>query len=212
MTQETFTVLIGSFARGAGGPDSDLDILRIGHTRPIERPVNICKNVYISYIDYDHSVFTDLFEQGSLFLYHVFEEGTLLDGNQEIWASLKRTFTVSINYSDSIEEYVAVLEFIDNYPGFEFSFAPFLSNIFKAIKNIGIFKLAEKGKFIFDKKSALVMGCGLTDRQADFFISANNAFERSQLLSPDTQDSHRMFAQEWKNTQKKFIQRMAHDL
>ncbi len=211
MKKHTFTILIGSFARGTGGENSDLDILRIGHTKSVIKPDNISKAIPISYIDYDYSVFLDLFEQGSLFLYHAFKEGVLLNGEEGKWEQFKEKFVVTNDHTDSIREYISLLEFIDEYPEYELSFIPFLSNIFKAVKNIGIFKLAENGEYIFDKELALMQGCGLNLSQAKIFISANNSFERSLQLTEDKQDIHKAFALEWKRQQKQFIHRITHD-
>lgn len=211
MHKDTFTILIGSFARGDGGADSDLDIIRIGHTNPVTRPSHISETIPISYIDYDYPLFSELYQQGSLFIYHALKEGILLDGNQEKWELYKKRFSVIEDHSESINEYISVLEFIDNYPDYEHSYVPFLSNIFKSIKNIGIFKLANDKKYLFDKKSALIKGCNITDYQASLFITANNAFERSLILDNESKTTLRSFALEWKNNQKYFIKRLIHD-
>ena len=211
MQKDTFTILIGSFARGDGGQDSDLDILRVGHTISIKRPKGISNSIPISYIDYDDSVFFDLYQQGSLFIYHVFKEGVLLEGSQHRWELYKKQFTVALDHSESINEYISVLKFIDDYPQYELSYIPFLSNIFKSIKNIGIFTLANKGYYLFDKKSALTIGCGITDNQANLFISANNAFERSLMLNHEAKATLNAFAQEWKTNQKNFIKGLTND-
>ena len=156
-------------------------------------------------------MFSELYQQGSLFIYHAFKEGILLEGNQHRWEQFKNRFSVTADHSESINEYISVLKFIDNYPQYELSYIPFLSNIFKSIKNIGIFRLANKGNYLFDKKSALIKGCGITDNQASLFISANNAFERSLILNHQSKATLCAFAQEWKTTQKRFIKRLAYD-
>ena len=211
MHKDIFTILIGSFARGEGGLDSDLDILRIGHTRHIKRPKEISNSIPVSYIDYNEFVFEELYEKGSLFIYHAFNEGILLEGNKYKWEKLKENFLVSLNHSESIDEYLSLLEFIDDYPSYELSYTPYLSNVFKAIKNIGIFRLANKRKYLFDKKSALIEGCGIPEYQANLFIKANNAFERSLMLSHASKITLRLFAQEWKINQKNIIKRLSHD-
>ncbi len=211
MSDEMFTILIGSYARGSGGSDSDLDVLRIGHSKSIERPKNISNHVPISYIDYDNNVFHELYDKGSLFLYHTFKEGLLLEGNNQKWNTLKNNFAVINDHTESINEYVAVLKYIDDYPEFELSYMPFLSNVFKSLKNIGIFRLANKELYVFDKKAALVEGCGISPHYATLFISANNAFERSLVLTTEAHNIHRMFAIKWKRQQKAFIKRLAYD-
>jgi predicted nucleotidyltransferase len=211
MKQQSFTILIGSFARGEGDSDSDVDILRIDHCRPVERPSQVTGDVPISYIDYDYSTFMKLHHQGSLFLYHSFAEGKLIDGDINSWAKLKNDFKVTYNHRDSINEYYEVLKFIDSYPGFEHAFMPYLSNIFKALKNIGIFKLAESGCFIFDKSTALVRGCGLCLSQAKTLISCNNCFERSRTPCPSEIKQYQEFAEKWKLSNKQFLRGIVHD-
>ena len=212
MEQESFTILIGSFARGEGGPDSDVDILRVGHCRSVDRLPEIGRKIPISYIDYDYSTFIDLYRQGSLFLYHSFREGRLIEGDITIWAGLKSNFTVTYNHKDSINEYFELLKFINAYPGFERAFMPYLSNICKAVKNIGIFKLAEIGCFVFDKQTALVKGCGLSLNQAEILISCNNCFERSRTPCPIETQQYQEFAKKWKSAHNQFIKGIIHDL
>ena len=211
MIRESFTILIGSFARDQGGPDSDIDILRVGHIRSIEKPSTICLNVPISYIDYDYFTFMELYNQGSLFLHHTFREGRLIEGDKSKWAELKNNFKVTYNHKDSINEYYELLKFINAYPKFEDAFMPYLSNIFKALKNIGIFKLAEIGCFVFDKKTALIQGCGLSLRQAEIFITCNNCFERSRTPSARETTQYQKFAKRWKLSNNKFIKGIIYD-
>jgi predicted nucleotidyltransferase len=211
MIQESFTVLIGSFARGEGGPDSDVDILRVGHCRSVARPPDVGINVPISYIDYDYSTFMDLHRKGSLFLYHSFREGRLIEGDINRWARLRSDFRVTYNHRDSINEYCELLKFIDAYPGFELAFMPYLSNTFKALKNIGIFKLAEIGCFVFDKTTALVKGCGLSLSQAEILIACNNCFERSRIPCPSETSQYQEFAQKWKLENKQIIEGIIYD-
>jgi len=211
MIQESFTILIGSFARGEGGLDSDVDILRVGHRRPVTKPLKIGAKVPISYIDYDYSTFMELYRQGSLFLYHSFIEGRLIEGDMIRWADLRNDFKVTYNHKNSINEYCELLKFIDVYPGFEEAFMPYLSNIFKALKNIGIFKLAEIGCFVFDKRTALVEGCGLSVCQAEIFISCNNCFERSRTPSPSEIRQYQEFAKKWKSVNNQFVKGIIRD-
>jgi hypothetical protein len=153
----------------------------------------------------------ELHQQGSLFLYHVFQEGRLIDGVDNLWVKLKNSFNVTYNHKDSIGEYCKVLKFIESYPGFEDAFMPYLSNIFKALKNIGIFKLAEKGCFSFEKTTALVQGCGLSLHQAKTLITCNNCFERSRIPSVNETSIYKMFAKSWKMSNYKFIEEMIND-
>jgi len=189
----SFTLLIGSFARGTGSSDSDVDILRIGHERIIGRPANIPVDAPISYIDYDHATFSSLYDSGSLFLYHCFIEGMLLEGSSKRWETLKMKFQVEKCFKEPIQEYIDVLSFINEYPGYQISYLPYLSNIFKCLKNIGIFRLASKRKYDFEKSKALEIGCSLSAFDSQTLIRANLTFERtlplSQVLMKTFQDS-----------------------
>jgi len=57
--------------------------------------------------------------------------------------------------------------------------------MFKAIKNISIFNLAEKQQYIFEKKSSILSVYSfLSGKQIDLLISANDIFERDVTPSP----------------------------
>ncbi len=207
-----FTLLIGSFARGTGGVGSDIDVLRIGHKRRVKRPVKLDYSLPISYVDYDLDSFKKLFLEGSLFLYHAFMEGRLLEGDIRQWNRLKESFVVSDNFSDSIEEYLQVLTYIEEYPEYERSSVPYLSNIFKCLKNIGIFRMASMRRYDFEKVNALMAGCGLSDLDAKILIKANAVFERATPTSPALLKEFEYSAIEWKERLSHQITRMAHDI
>ncbi|WP_278399954.1 nucleotidyltransferase domain-containing protein [Stutzerimonas kunmingensis] len=207
-----FTILIGSFARGTGGIHSDIDILRIGHEERVARPKYIDARIPISYVDYDEESFNKLYEGGSLFLYHAFYEGKLLVGDEDLWGELVEGFSVSAEFSESISEYLEVLKYIDEYPGYEHSYVPYLSNVFKCAKNIGIFLLASKGKYEFEKSVALRDGCGLKESVALTLIKANAVFERSTPISPQLMNEFRDLSCRWKNKLGPEVQGLGHDI
>ncbi len=212
MNEIRFTLLIGSFARGTGGRDSDIDVLRINHKRRVKRPIGIDYNLPISYVDYDLSSFNKIFDEGSLFLYHAFMEGQLLDGDVRQWNRLKDHFVVSNDFSDSIEEYLQVLTYIEEYPEYERSPVPYLSNIFKCLKNIGIFRMASIKQYDFEKVTALIAGCGLSASDARMLIQANGVFERAAPTSPALIKAFEGYAIEWKTRLSDQIARMTHDI
>ena len=185
MEKSEFTILIGSFARGTGTQISDLDILRVGHNRSIQRPSNIDECIPVSYVDYEMDTFLKLHGDGSLFLYHAFYEGILLEGNKTIWMKYKNCFSVAEDFTASIQEYLEVLSYIDNYPEYEKSVLPFLSNIYKCLKNIGVFRLASEKNYQFDKSLALEKGCGLDQETTKILVQANSVFERTTPVSPE---------------------------
>lgn len=212
MSEMRFTLLIGSFARGTGGCESDIDVLRINHKKRVKRPICIDYNLPISYVDYGLDAFNKIFDEGSLFLYHAFMEGQLLEGDVRQWNSLKEQFVVSDDFRDSIEEYLQVLTFIEEYPGYECSPVPYLSNIFKCLKNIGIFRLASLRQYDFEKVNALMVGCGLSDSDASMLTQANRVFERATPTSPTLMREFEYSAIEWKYRLSDQIARMAHDI
>lgn len=153
-----------------------------------------------------------MYQEGSLFLYHAFYEGKLLAGDGDLWEKLLEGFLVSVDFRESINEYLEVLEYIDEYPGYEYSYVPYLSNIFKCAKNIGIFLLASKEKYEFEKSLALKDGCGLKESVALTLIKANAVFERSTPISPQLMNEFRILSFKWKNQLGPEVQRLAHDI
>lgn len=212
MDKMKFTLLIGSFARGTGDLHSDIDILRVGHTQSVMRPANIDRRLPMSYVDYDLASFSKLYDEGSLFLYHAFFEGRLISGDKAKWRQLKENYVISCDFQDSIKEYLEVLAYIDGFPDYEYSCVPYLSNIFKCLKNVGIFKLASKKHYDFEKTAALEIGCGLTDAVARTLILANSVFERSTPISPQLMSDFLNSANEWKSRLSGQIERLAHDI
>jgi hypothetical protein len=203
---DNITILIGSYARGDASSESDVDVMRVGHQNPIVRPENIPSTAHISYIDYDWQDLMKLHSQGSLFLYHAFTEGLLLQGCKSQWDELRTSFSVAVRHTESIMEYVELLFYIDKYPGYENAHLPYLSNIFKAVKNIGIFRLAERGIYRFDKKSALSLGCNIIDPMSQTLQSANNCFERAVSPSREQIIQFRNAAKEWKSQSSRFME------
>jgi predicted nucleotidyltransferase len=200
-----FTILIGSYARGDATPESDVDVMRIGHQKPFIRLDGICPSSHISYIDYDWHDLMKLHSQGSLFLHHSFTEGRLLLGSESEWNKLKASFSVATRHAESIAEYVELLTYIDSYPGYEDAYLPYLSNVFKAVKNIGIFRLAESGTYFFDKKTALTLGCGIAEPTSRILQAANNCYERAAPPSKEQILQFRDAAIEWKSQSRNFI-------
>lgn len=207
-----FTVLVGSFARGTGTKISDLDILRIGHDRSIHRPSNIDECIPISYVDYDMDAFLKLHKDGSLFFYHAFYEGILLEGSKESWIKFKSCFSVTEDFNESIQEYLEVLSYIDSYPGYEDSILPFLSNVYKCLKNIGVFKLASKKNYQFDKNIALEKGCGLDDETTRILVQASSVFERATPVSAELMNEFKCAAKKMKLSLKETITRNHNDI
>jgi len=176
-----FTVLIGSRARGTHARHSDIDIVRIGHREPV--PLNLVgaqRQSDISYVDYESIKFSDLYRNGSLFLHHIFTEGTLLQGRRRDWNYLKRHFKVKTNFTNEISQNRRLLRWLQNGEKFKGATMPYLSHSFRALKNLAIFSLAQKRDYVFDKRGALSKAFPRFDPEAiTFLIEANDIFERS---------------------------------
>lgn len=166
---------------------SDIDVVRIGHRQPISldligghRQTDIC------YIDYESSKFSDLYRNGSLFLHHIFTEGTLLRGCSRDWISLKRHFKVKTNFRNEISQNRRLLRWLQSGEKFKGATMPYLSHSFRALKNLAIFSLAQRRDYVFDKRRALSKAFPRFDSTAiACLIEANDIFERSAKPASD---------------------------
>jgi len=174
---DKYTILIGSYARKTQSRFSDVDVVRINHEREVDLD-KIGSNAYVSYVDFTTEQFMRLYSIGSLFLKHVFLEGELLGGSQISWTKIKEGFKVTKDFEEPIDEYDELLRHLNSNPTFYKAFVPYLSNFFKAAKNIGIFKLAKTSVYQFDKKMALMTGANMDEEMASLLIRANDSFER----------------------------------
>lgn len=206
-----FIILIGSYARGTQTNSSDLDIVRIDSADLLDSTLLPHNKINVSYIDYDFETFSNLMRDGSLFIYHIFTEGKLLHGSIEEWSSLAGLFQVKENFSREISEYVDLLKFLNSAVEFENSFMPYLSNTFKACKNIAIFSLASSGKYIFDKKMALCEGLMLDEHESSCLILANNAFERDFSIAKEDIIYLQKFSHRWSKNLKNKLRNLFND-
>jgi predicted nucleotidyltransferase len=182
MGGEQFTVLVGSYGRGAGEADSDIDIVRIGHTRPFKKS-RLGKLAHpkapISYIDYDPESFARLYESGSLFVHHILTEGQLLDGDRRRWTELVENFAVTEDLSSEITEQLDLCRRLARPEAFTNATMPLLSHLFRALKNAAIFSLAARGVYVYDKREALRQWWTfLTNRDIELLVTANNLYVR----------------------------------
>jgi hypothetical protein len=153
--------------------------------------------MHVSYVDYDEASFSEFYTAGSLFLHHAFTEGLLLEGDTSEWSRLNARFRVAANFSEAISDYTAVLDYLVSYPSYEHAYIAYLSNIFKALKNIAIFRLAEAGNYEFDKIAALSKCFLLSPEDARLLVASNNSFERNCCLDIETRRRLREFALTW---------------
>jgi predicted nucleotidyltransferase len=175
-----FTILIGSRARRTDDRQSDIDIVRIGHRDVTAVQCKGSRKIRdVSYIDYDAEKFSQLYDDGSLFLYHIFSEGRLLSGDERAWTSLRTNFRVRTNFRREIAENREVLAWLQDGNQFEGATIPYLAHTCRALKNLAIFSLAQGRSYIFDKRTALRRAFPeLKDEAINLLIVANNVFER----------------------------------
>ena len=180
-TRPQFTVLVGSRARRRSRAASDIDLVRIGHKRPAPtRLVKLGRPARVSYIDYDAAKFAKLYGKGSLFLYHVFNEGKLLEGNRATWEKLRDRFKVQTNFSAEISQNRKILNWLQRGRKAEGAAVPYLAHTFRALKNLAIFSLAQRRKYVFDKRDALRQAFPQLDSKCiNVLMDANDFFEES---------------------------------
>lgn len=189
MKDQEFTILVGSCARGTNDAHSDIDIVRVGHKRPLRkaqlRTLSRPESP-ISYIDYDNASFASLYETGSVFIHHILTEGKLIAGNPHIWADLVENFTVTKDLHSEIREQAGLCKWLARPEAFADATMPLLSHLFRALKNAAIFSLAQQGVYVYEKRAALRQAFHfLTDNDIELLLEANNAYERgaSQSIS-----------------------------
>ena len=169
-------MLIGSRARRRSRATSDIDVVRIGHNRPAStRLGKLGRPAGVSYIDYDAAKFAKLYGKGSLFLYHVFNEGKLLQGNRTAWEKLRDRFKVQTNFSDEISQNRKILSWLQRGNKARGAAVPYLAHTFRALKNLAIFSLAQRRKYVFDKWDALRQAFPQLDSKAmNVLMDAND--------------------------------------
>jgi predicted nucleotidyltransferase len=186
MSDQKFTILIGSRARGKGDCYSDVDIVRIGHKRAVRKKgLGRLWNLEgpISYVDYDTTTFASLYESGSLFIHHILTEGKLLAGDPVRWADLVRRFSVTKDLQSDISKQLRLVKWLARPEAFRQATMPLLSHLFKALKNAAIFSLAQDGVYIYDKREALRRAFPfLTGKDIDLLVEGNNAYIRGAPL------------------------------
>jgi predicted nucleotidyltransferase len=170
-----FIILIGSVARGDYGSESDIDICRIATEKEVKRK-DKWPNGPLSYIDYDEETFLHLYNQGSLFIYHLFYEGILMKGDIGEWENLKNKFEFKDTYSEDLYKIKDIFNIFLNTEMFGGKFLSVYSNLFTLIKNYAIFYLAKNNIFILNKKQAVLKVFG--DYYYDLLVSSYNYFER----------------------------------
>lgn len=180
-----FVILIGSVAKKQQNINSDIDIVRIETYENVQRLAD-WPDGPINYIDYTYEDFVNLYNNGSLFIYHIFSEGLVLRGDPSKWSELKRKFIFNDNLDSEISDIRLILkEYLDEkiYGNIYLSF---YSNIFTLLKNYSIYSLAKKGIFEFNKEKAFKSFFG--QPYYDLLSECYNRFERGCLIPSKTWD------------------------
>lgn len=154
---ESFLVLIGSYARGDANDRSDCDVLAVNMAEdripslipgvPIDAVVNV--------VTLSRETFERLYKNGSLFLFHAFKEGVLISGGARHWNDLKGDFRVQQDFRAEIDKIHSVSARFLNPDKFGGRYLSPMVNAFPLIKNAAIFFLAHKGVYEFSKVRCL---------------------------------------------------------
>lgn len=158
--EESFAVLFGSVARGDHNKNSDIDILLYNY--PEEKAIIKLASINppklpINFILYDSNMFWKFYEEGSLFLYHIFEQGKLIDGDALKWSEICQNFVVKKFFHEEINK---IRKEITPYRKLDFLNGYYLSalvNIYPLLKNYCIFTLANQGVYEFNKKECIIL-------------------------------------------------------
>ncbi len=154
LNKNSFVVIFGSVARGDSNKNSDIDVLLINYdSNDADYILSKCNlpDLPINYIEYDLSKFEKYFNMGSLFLYHIFNQGLLLYGNEEKWSEYGNKFRLKNNFDEEINKIKSDIEVYNDISIFNNRFYLPLVNIYPMLKNYCIFSLANMGVYEFNK-------------------------------------------------------------
>lgn len=152
-----FALLIGSHARGDNDASSDCDVLLINieESKFDISVLPVKDKSLINIIFYDEATFLRLIEIGSLFVFHVFQEGVLLEGDLKGWERLKSEFQVQSNFREELLEISETTKLLSKTKIFGGKYLTPLVNAFTELKNACIFSLAHHSVYEFNKKKCL---------------------------------------------------------
>ena len=150
-----FLVLIGSSARGEMTERSDIDLVAIGRLAADAILGDLPRSRKANLIQFSFARFDRLYRKGDLFILHVLSEGKLLRGPRREWLRLVKAFKVKTHFRREISRNQRVIGFLLSDRGNLKSPIAFLSNLFRALKQIAIFRLAEQGTYVFSKSMAV---------------------------------------------------------
>lgn len=161
-----YSILIGSYARGDFNENSDCDVLLVD-TEESEFEISALSTgarKYVGFINYDEKTFLRLYEIGSLFLYHVLQEGVVIEGDRREWSHLRSSFVVQSNFINELNEIVKTTDLLSKTAIFGGKFLTPLVNAFTELKNACIFSLAHHGIYEFNKTKCFERSFENSDR------------------------------------------------
>lgn len=179
--EESFAVLFGSVARGDYNKNSDIDILLCNYPEDKAKK-NIASinlpQLPVNFISYDSDMLWKFHEKGSLFLYHIFKQGRLIDGDALKWSEICQSFVVKKSFQEEINK---IQKEIASYKKLDFLNGYYLSalvNIYPLLKNYCIFNLANQGIYEFNKKECIVLNAA-DDRKSEQLLILQEFYDYS---------------------------------
>lgn len=152
-------IVFGSFARDDMRADSDIDLLllsdsraRIGSFYNDSRITDISPP--LSVIVYRPNDFDRFHIEGSLFSYHVLNEGIVLWDDGTFEAISSRPFHLKRDFSNDIQEQCDKLVVFRDPKPFNGILLHVYARLWRILKNIVFFSIAAKGKPEFNKEKA----------------------------------------------------------
>lgn len=192
---ESFAILFGSVSRGDFNNNSDIDILLYNY--PEEKAIEKIKKIDIpdlpiNFIFYDAATFNNFYSQGSLFLYHIFEQGRLIDGCESKWEELISSFKVKKTFKDEIKKIKSEILIYKNLDFLNGYYLSALVNLYPLLKNFCIFSLAEEEIYEFNKKECIKTKANDIERSnnlillQDFYDYSVREIDLKLKLSPNS--------------------------
>lgn len=161
--KESFVVIFGSVARGDFNAESDIDVMLYNYPEDKARGKIISLNLPnfpINFVCYDRETFSKFYNEGSLFFYHMFKQGFLVDGDKEIWDFLCEQFSLKKSFHDELRKISYEASSYKNLSYFNGYYLSALVNIYPLLKNFCIFTLAQQGVYEFNKKKCILTSLG----------------------------------------------------
>lgn len=149
-----YSILIGSYARGDYNANSDCDVVLINNDESNfdKNILSISNKELINFISYDNSQFKSLYDSGSLFIYHVLNEGIVLDGDIDSFTELRKKFNVQEKFTDELNKIHQTTQLLSEIEIFGGKYLTPLVNAFTELKNACIFYLAHHCEYEFNKE------------------------------------------------------------